>query len=72
MYGHQFGVAPSENYQQVRSKRTRTGRKGLHRNPERNVRFATGRHTHQRIVTEQSSQGWIPPDDPHARIMDTR
>jgi hypothetical protein len=45
---------------------------GLHRDSERNVRFATGRHTHQRIVTAQSGQGWIPPDDPHTRLMDTR
>jgi hypothetical protein len=63
---------PQKNDQKVRSERARTGRKGLHRDSERNVRFATGRHPGQRIVTSQSSQGWIPPDDPHTRLMDTR
>jgi hypothetical protein len=72
IYGHQFSVAPSRNDQQARSERTRTGRKGLHRNSERNVRFATGRHPCQRIFTAQYSQGWIPPDDPHSRLMDPR
>jgi hypothetical protein len=55
------------------TKRTCTGRKGLHRDSERNVRFATGRHTRQRIITAQSDQGWIPPDETHGlRTHDTR
>jgi hypothetical protein len=39
---------------------------------KRNVWFATSRHPRQRIVTTQSSQGWIPPEDPHTRLMDPR
>jgi hypothetical protein len=63
---------PQENDRQVRSDRTFTERKGLHRDSERNVRLATGRHPRQRIVTAQSSQGWISPDDSHTRLMDPR
>jgi hypothetical protein len=51
---------------------TITGRKGLHRNSERRVSFAQGGHPHQRTVTMQSRQGWIPPYDPHTRLMGTR
>jgi hypothetical protein len=71
VYGDQFGIAPSINDQKVRSERTCTGRKGLHRDSERNVRFAASRHPRQRTVTAQSHQGWLPPDDPHSRLMDT-
>jgi hypothetical protein len=72
IYGHQLVVDPSRNDRKVGFEQTRTGRKGLHRNSERHVRFAVGRHPRQRTVTVQSSPRWIPPDDPHTRIMDTR
>jgi hypothetical protein len=36
------------------------------------VWFAAGRHPHQRTVTAQYRQRWIPPDNPHTRLMDTR
>jgi hypothetical protein len=51
---------------------TVTGLKGIHRNAERHGRIATGRHPHQRIVTAQSSQIWLPSDTIHTWSMETR
>jgi hypothetical protein len=57
---------------EVRSDLTLTGRKGLHRDSERHVRLATGRHPRQPIVTTQSCQGWLSPDNTHTRPLDPR
>jgi hypothetical protein len=57
---------PQEN-RKVRSDRTITGRKSIHRNSERHVRITTGRQPRQRIVTAQSSQGWLPAQHTHGR-----
>jgi hypothetical protein len=70
IYGNQFFVAASRNDRKIRCDRTLTGRKSLHRDSERHVRLATGKHPRQRIVTTQSCQGWLSPDNTHTWPMD--
>jgi hypothetical protein len=72
IYGHQLVITPSGNHQKVRFDRTITGRKSIHRDPERHVGITTGRHPHQLIVTTQSSQGWLPADATHTWHLDPR
>jgi hypothetical protein len=61
IHGNQFIFTPSGNNRQIQ-----------HRNPERYVRVASGRHPRQRIVTAQFGQGWIPTHATHTRALDQR
>jgi hypothetical protein len=72
IYGNQLVVAASRNDRKVRFDRTLTGRKGIHRDSEKNVWIATGRHPRQRIVTTQSCQGCLSTNTTHTWPLDPR
>jgi hypothetical protein len=71
IHGNQFIFTPSGNSRQIRLTQPSTGRRGVHRNPDIYVRVAAGRHPRQRIVTAQSSQGWIPTHTTHTHVLRT-
>jgi hypothetical protein len=67
-----LSLLPQKDDRKVRFDRTLKGRKGIHRDSERNVRTTTGRHPHQRIITTQSCQGWLSTDTTHTWHVDPR